>query len=129
MVLELTDIGSRQDKKAFQNYSRAEFLSLQFMTLARKHYKEQVKLDFYADKLAVSIKYISETVKSVTGKTAKEILGELRISHARLLLSTSDLDVAQIAYNLSYDSPASFSKFFKQTEGVSPKEYRKSHYA
>lgn len=126
-ILELTDIGSRQDKKAFHNYNRSEYLSLQFLILAREHYKEQTKLEFYADKLAVSVKYLSETVKSITSKTAKDILVELRISQARILLSSSDLDIAQIAFELSYDSPGSFSKFFKQVEGVSPKAYRELH--
>ena len=127
LILELIDMGSRQDKTVFQNYNRAEYLALQFLILARDSYKEQIKLDYYATQLAVSIKYLSETLKSITGKTAKEILVELRIGQAKLLLSTSDLDITEIAYELSYDSVSSFSRSFKQIEGISPKEYRDSY--
>ncbi|WP_158963538.1 helix-turn-helix domain-containing protein [Myroides fluvii] len=127
LVLELIDIGSKQDKTSFQNYNRAEYLALQFMILARDAYKNETKLDFYADQLAVSVKYLSETLKSITGKTAKEILVELRMNQAKSLLATSDLDITEIAYALSYDSLSSFSRSFKLIEGMSPKEYRDSH--
>lgn len=127
LVLELVDIGSKKDKELFKNYNRAEYLAVQFIILARESYKEQTKLDYYADQLAVSVKYLSETLKSVTGKTAKEILVELRLSQAKLYLTTSDLTISEIAYALSYGSPASFSKSFRQEIGLSPKEYRETH--
>ena len=126
-ILELIHIGSKQDKQTFNRYNRSEYLVLQFIILARDHYKEQVQLEYYADRLNVSIKYLSETVKAVTGKTAKEILLDLRMAQARLLLSNSDRSITEIAYDLSYDSLASFSKSFKQFVGVSPKVYRSSH--
>lgn len=124
MVMELIQIGSKQDKTFFQHYNRAEYLTMQFMILARDSYKEQTKLLYYASKLTVSVKYLSETLKRMTGKTAKEILMELRLGQAKLLLATTSLDISQIAYELSYDSVSSFSRSFKQIEGLSPKEYR-----
>lgn len=126
LVLELIAIGSKRDKEWFKNYNRAEYLAVQFMILARESYKEQTKLDFYADQLAVSVKYLSETLKRITGKTAKDILLELRLAQAKLFLTTSELTIAEIAYELSYASPASFSKSFKQEIGLSPKAYRET---
>lgn len=126
LVLELIAIGSKKDKERFKNYNRAEYLAMQFMILARESYQEQTKLDFYADQLAVSVKYLSETLKRITGKTAKDILLELRIAQAKVLLTSSELTIAEIAYALSYASPASFSKSFKQEIGLSPKEYRET---
>ncbi len=127
LLLELVEIGSKQDKNIFQNYNRAEYLALQFMILARDSYKEQTQLDYYADRLNVTTKYLSETVKNLTNKTAKEILVDLRIAQARLLLGTSDLSITEIAYELSYDSPSSFSKSFKQVVGISPKAYKEQY--
>ncbi|MEZ4890979.1 MAG: AraC family transcriptional regulator [Crocinitomicaceae bacterium] len=127
-IIELSEIGKNQDKNVFHNYNRLENITLQFYILAKKYYKEQPKLSFYADKLAVSTKYISETIKQVTGVTAKDTLVNLRMAYARTVLATSNMDVAQISDALCFDSSASFSNFFKKEEGITPKEYRKLHH-
>ena len=125
-ILELANIGSKQNKDSLSSYTRGEHLTIQFIALARQHYKVETKLEFYAKKLAVTTKYLSETVKQINQKTAKEILMELRLSHAKFLLSKSDLDIKEIAYQLGYDSLSTFSRYFKEKEGLSPKEYKDS---
>lgn len=123
-ILQLASIWNRLDEDNRINFNRNEHLVQQFMFLAKQYYKKENKLEFYAAKLFVSAKYLSETVKSITNRTAKEILLEMRMSYAKDLLSNRALSVSEIAYQLSYDSPASFSSYFKQVEGISPKNYR-----
>lgn len=125
-ILELANIGSKLNKDSLSNYTRGEYLTIQFIALARQHYKVETKLEFYASKLSVTTKYLSETVKQINNKTAKEILLELRLSNAKFLLSKSDLDIKEIAYQLGYDSLSTFSRYFKEKEGISPKEYKDS---
>lgn len=124
LIVELSSIGSVQDKAYFQNYNRAEYLTLQFMILAKKHYMTQKKLEFYAGELSVSVKYFSQTIKNISGKTPKEVLSELRLAKSKELLLSTTLDIAEISHVLCCDSPGSFSRFFKLSTGLSPSEFR-----
>lgn len=63
--------------------------------------------------------------KRYTGKTPTEFLHELRMTTAARQLLVSDDRISTIAYALGFETPNYFSRMFRQTFGVSPKEYRK----
>lgn len=83
-------------------------------------------IEAIADKLSISQRYLSDTLKKETGKSAKEHINLFIIELAKdKLIGTSD-SISQIAYDLGYDYPQHFSKMFKKQTGTSPKEYRHS---
>ncbi|RRQ49749.1 AraC family transcriptional regulator [Maribacter algicola] len=92
--------------------------------------KAQVKglptVNFVAEALHVSPNYLSSTLKHLTGLNAQQHIHEKLVERAKLKLSTTTLSVSEIAYELGFEHPQSFSKLFKTKTSFSPREFRKS---
>lgn len=95
-----------------------------FKKLVEEKYREWHKVKAYASELHISTKHLSQTVKNLTGKVAKEhIQDRLALEAKRLLLHTS-LSVKEVAYEIGFEEPLHFSGFFKKRVGVSPTKFR-----
>jgi AraC-like DNA-binding protein len=80
-----------------------------------------------ADQLKVSQRYLSDMLKSLTGKTTQQHIHLWLIETAKALLSKNMLGTAEVAYRLGFEHPQSFNKLFKQKTNLSPAEFRKAH--
>jgi AraC-like DNA-binding protein len=83
-------------------------------------------VNYMADNLNLSPKYLSDLLKQETGKTALELIHLYVISEAKNMLVEGQQSVAEIAYKLGFENPPYFSRLFKKEVGMSPKEF-KSH--
>lgn len=79
-----------------------------------------------ASQLNLSSKYLSDCLKQLTGQTAQQLIHDKLIEHAKDILTTTELSVSEIAYQLGFEYPQSFSKLFKAKTNVSPLEFRSS---
>ncbi len=105
--------------------SRKEELNIKFHELLFRHFRQQHGVRFYADKLFVTPKYLSETVKDVTGRSASQWIDAALVVEAQALLQNPGLSVQQVSNELSFPDQSSFGKFFKKQAGFSPTDYRK----
>ena len=78
------------------------------------------------DTLNISVSYLSRVLKLLTGKSTQQLIHEKLIAKAKEKLSTTDLAVSEIAYELGFEHPQSFSKLVKTKTNVSPLEFRRS---
>lgn len=115
-VVNLDQANNRRDRK--------EELFSRFIQLIIKNYKEHKKLDFYADKLFISPKYLSDAIKKISGKSAHDWIDHYILLEAKILLRSSRKTVQQIADELNFPNNSFFSKYFKKHCGMTPKEYR-----
>jgi AraC-like DNA-binding protein len=97
-----------------------------FTHLVQKQFKSQRNVTAYAEQLSITSKYLTETVKEITGKTAGEIIDDYVLLEAKLLLDNPALSIAEIADELHFSDQSFFGKYFKRQTGMSPKEYRLS---
>jgi AraC family transcriptional regulator, transcriptional activator of pobA len=81
---------------------------------------------YVAGKLNMSSNYLSELLKVLTGQSTQQHIHEKLIEKAKEKLSTTDLSVSEIAYELGFEHPQSFSKLFKTKTSLSPLEFRHS---
>ncbi|MDD7886747.1 AraC family transcriptional regulator [Flavivirga sp. 57AJ16] len=79
---------------------------------------------FFAEKLNVSPNYLSDLLRNVTGKNAQTHIQEFVIDRAKQLLSTTSLSVKEIAYDLGFEYPQSFSTMFRKKTQQTPLQYR-----
>ncbi len=79
-----------------------------------------------AAQLNMSPKYLSDCLKQLTGQTAQQLIHEKLIEHAKDILTTTELSVSEIAYQLGFEYPQSFNKLFKNKTHQTPIEYRQS---
>lgn len=106
--------------------SRQGRMSDQFLALVQENFRRERFLDFYADKLEITPKHLSRTVKKQTGYTAVEWIERYVILEAKVLLKSSNLNIQQIADELNFPTQSFFGKYFKKITGQSPKEFRNS---
>jgi AraC-like DNA-binding protein len=81
---------------------------------------------YIADALNVSPNYLSGLLKVLTGQSTQQHIHDKLIEKAKEKLSTTGLSVSEIAYELGFEHPQSFSKLFKTKTNVSPLEFRQS---
>ncbi len=72
--------------------------------------------------------HLSNTIKEVTGQSTCDLYEERLVRISKELLLTTNLPVAQIARQLTYD-PSNFTKFFKQYTGTTPKKFRDQYHS
>jgi len=87
-------------------------------------YKTEKKVNFYARKLNLSIKYLNDLAKNTLGITVSKLIRNRIILEAKRELRLDEYSIHRIAYNLGYNDPAYFSRFFKKEMGISPKVYQ-----
>lgn len=83
-------------------------------------------VQYIADSLNVSPNYLSGLLKTLTGQSTQQHIHEKLIDKAKEKLSTTGLSVSEIAYQLGFEHPQSFSKLFKTKTSLSPLGFRQS---
>lgn len=83
-------------------------------------------VQYIADELNVSPGYLSGLLKTITGQSTQQHIHQHLILKAKEKLSTTALSVSEIAYDLGFEHPQSFSKLFKTKTNLSPLEFRRS---
>jgi len=79
-----------------------------------------------SDKMNMSPNYLSSLLKSLTGQSTQQHIHNKLIDKAKEKLSTTTLSVSEIAYELGFEHPQSFSKLFKSKTNLTPLEFRAS---
>jgi len=91
---------------------------------AQKHGLPTVQ--FLSEQLNVSASYLGDMLRSLTGQNAQRHIHNYLIQKAKQQLSTSKASISEIAYELGFEHPQSFSKLFKLKTSVSPLDFRRS---
>lgn len=82
-------------------------------------------VQYFADKLGLTPNYLGDIVKHFTNKSALENIHDFVIKRAKeLLVDNKKLNTTEVAYELGFEYPNYFSKFFKKQVNLTPKEYR-----
>ncbi|KRD63120.1 AraC family transcriptional regulator [Flavobacterium sp. Root935] len=83
-------------------------------------------VDFLASKINVSTHYLSDMLRNLTGQNTQQHIHSKLIEKSKDFLITTDLSVAEIAYQLGFEYPQSFSKLFKKKTNLTPLEFKNS---
>ncbi|MGO4852394.1 helix-turn-helix domain-containing protein [Phaeovulum sp. W22_SRMD_FR3] len=107
-----------------QRVDRDYELLCRYREMLEAHFKSQKGLEFYAAQLGVSLQRLNLACKARAGKTASQLLHERVVIEAKRCLIYRTMTVAEVGYDLGFDDPAYFSRFFSQRVGVPPGAYR-----
>jgi AraC family transcriptional activator of pobA len=83
-------------------------------------------VQFLAESLNVSSGYLSDLLRSLTGQNAQQHIHNKLIEKAKEKISTTNLTISEIAYEMGFEHLSSFTKLFKTKTNLSPLEYRNS---
>lgn len=105
--------------------TRAEAIFTQYIKMVEANYKRERKVSWYADKLGITPKYLSETVKAVSRLTPNEWIEDYVMMECRVLLKNSTKNIKEISKEMNFPNQSFFGKFFKERTGISPLTFRK----
>ncbi len=88
--------------------------------------KGGLTVGYLAEQLHLTSNYLSDALRSLTGQSAQQHIHEKLIEKAKGYLTTTNLTVSEIAYNLGFERSQSFNKLFKNKTEMSPLEFRQS---
>jgi AraC family transcriptional regulator, transcriptional activator of pobA len=109
-----------------QAIQSSKSILIKFKDLLEKHFVEWHKVNEYAYQLNITPDYLNATIKSGIGKTAKELIQQRIVLESKRLGLHTELSTKEIAYQLGFEDPSHFSKFFKNEENQSFADFRTS---
>lgn len=123
-LLDLWEIYKNAMENIQQTDNSSALLFTRFMNLLPEYSKTEREVAFYADKLCVSAKYLSEVVKKSSGHPASYWINGYAMQEILAYLKRSDLTLAEISYKMNFYNPAHFTRFVKKQTGDSPSELK-----
>lgn len=102
-----------------------EEIGYYFLDLLLKHYKDNKEVAFYADKLHVSSKYLTEALTIVSGKSPKEWIIYYTLQEIWALLENPSISIQEIVQRTRFTNLTILRRFFKRHTGISLLQYRK----
>ena len=100
---------------------------LRLIELIDRYYMVDRGVEFYADKLCLTPKYLSELSKSVCGYTVQELVFKTIIRKSMAVLNGTTKTVQEISEDFNFPNPSSFGTFFRKQTGISPQKFREQH--
>lgn len=107
--------------------SRQEDIFVQFVQLLEDNYQEHRDVNFYAEKMSVTPKYLSTVIKSVSGRAASACIDSYVIEEAKSIMRTTRYSILEVSQKLNFPNQSFFGKYFKRLTGMSPFQYRKMY--
>ncbi len=114
IILENRDLKENSEKNLVKN------LLIDFYLLIEVHYAENVGVQFFIESLGTTEKKLAEAIKKHTGLSPLQVIHNRILLEAKRLMLFEERTHKEIAYQLGFDSPASFSTFIKSKTGLAP---------
>ena len=100
---------------------------IRLIGLIEQNYRRERGVEFYADKLCLSPKYLSNLSKSVSGYTVQELVFKAIVREAISLLKNTQKTVLEISEELNFPNASYFGTFFRKQTGMSPMQMRRNN--
>jgi AraC-like DNA-binding protein len=107
-----------------ERQSRSERIFVEFIQRVRTHFKQHRQVQWYAEQMGITPKYLSEVVSSSSRRTPNEWIDKFVTAEMRNQLRHTDKRISDIAVEMGFTTQSFFGKYFKENVGVSPTDYR-----
>lgn len=126
LQLILIDILRLADQSQPQQKTRKEDIRIfhLFNQLIESHYKEHLTLSQYSAQISITEARLNEICRRLAGLPSKRLIMDRLTQEARRLLSFSSVSITEIGYELGFNDPAYFARFFRKNVGVTASKYR-----
>lgn len=92
--------------------------------LLDQHYKNQKQVNFYTKQIGITEKRLNQATTKVLGKSPKELIDDRVLLEAKRIIVHTTESIKEIAYNLGFEEPTNFIKYFKKHTALTPIEFR-----
>ncbi len=126
LCYELAGIYARYVPVKRQPCTRQDVLFRKFLSLLATDITASREVQYYADKLCITPKYLTIITRQISGRNATSWITHTAILNAKSLLTGTRLTVQQISNKLNFPNPSFFGQYFLRHTGMTPKEFRRS---
>ena len=124
-LISIQRLGKRNNYKNPSFNNQKNITQLKFRQALELNFKNIHTVKEYAYLLNISTKTLTNHITEIALKTPLEIINDRIILEAKRLLSHSSLNINEIGFQLGYEDPSYFVKFFKRQTKKSPSDFRK----
>lgn len=126
LCYELAGIYARYIPVERQPCTRQDVLFRKFLSLLATDITLSREVQYYADKLCITPKYLTIITRQISGRNATSWITHAVILNAKSLLTGTRLTVQQISNRLNFPNPSFFGQYFLRHTGLTPREFRRS---
>lgn len=117
-----------QDKRIeYKMLTRKEKYLQSFVSLLFENHMKERSVSFYADKMFITPKYLSQIIKEASGIHIQEWIDDMVIMAIKALLKSSNMTILQISEEMNFANPSFFGSYFKKRTRMTPLQYRKNN--
>ena len=111
-----------ETKLDVQDYQQDQYT--QFINLLEQSFKQHHDLGFYAQKLGLTKRKLSEVAQKKSGKSAKKVINDRILTEAKRLMKYTSLPLKEMADRLGFKDIGYFCRYFKKATGLTPSDYK-----
>jgi AraC-like DNA-binding protein len=125
-------INEENDEETSGIYSMADTMDRQLLKNIEQYVLQnmsrgQISLEEMANAMGMGRVPFFHKIRNLTNKTPAELVRDLRLKHACILLKRTNINMSELATNIGFMTAENFIKVFKEKFGLSPLEYRLKH--
>jgi AraC family transcriptional regulator, transcriptional activator of pobA len=124
LITLFTELNQFVAPPQYKASNAASILTEQYKNALSQHIYQKQKITDYAEILNVTPNHLNKCVKSALGKSAHDLLSEMLILEAKVLLKQTNMTISEIAYKIGRNEISDFARFFKAQTGMKPTDYR-----
>lgn len=113
----------REDLRS-KGTQRSDELFNRFMDLLEHEYNKGHEVNYYADRMSITRRYLGIIVRGKTGMSPKHIIDEYIILRLKLVMRTSKRSLKQISHDFHFSDQTALTRYFRTHVGISPQQYR-----
>lgn len=125
LIIQIARLSSRQVESSLVNNDDLRLFH-RFNNEIEKHLHEHWQLANYTQTIGVSESRLYQICKRISNSSPKKIIRERLLQEVKRMLTLTSLSSNEISYELGFNEPAYFSRFFKTQTGLTPHTYRKN---
>ena len=117
------------NEEMYEKYSMSDTMDQQLLNSIEQYVQQNmnrgtINLEDMAAAMGMSMKPLFQKVREITGKTPAEVVRDLRLKHACILLQRTNINMSELANHIGFATGEHFINIFKERFGISPSEYR-----
>ena len=124
LLLRIREIHKPHMHRLKEVATRGMEITNRFKHLVEKNFIEHREVRWYAGQLHITAQHLADVVKKTIGRTPRNVINDMLMLEARVLLGSTDMTITQVAQQLCFEDQAHFGHFIKQRSGFTPTELR-----
>ena len=120
----MEEVMGNQEEQANEPIGQGDYVFRKFLQMLQEN-KQEREVQYFAERIGLTPKYLSEVCKQRSGKSASEWIAEVTMTEITRMLTTTNMSIKEIAYRMNFPNSSFFCQYVKKHSGLSPIKLRR----